>query len=411
MDTNGINLDDGILDPLELDGSAQTNTGYVPKFERDLAKAGGDLNALSEAKKAETAPQSDEITGEIDLSSLRSEEEYAELVAADEEEAEFVTEDEIDDYATLDAYDESKNAVSESEIVSEPASGPKSFADFAREAEEAEKRAQAQKQLRDDKNLDGVDMSKTMLSDMNYDRRKDNSRSIRQQMEMDDIAMSMGNKPIIEDMSKEYAPTQKKAEDLALKDVLDRDERQIIKNRLEQELGKNAHRSSKKSSLQMYHDLMNQQKVRKAKQGFFVVLLLMAFGIITAVISYFKLWTGNEDLWSSIPILMYIPFATAFFALLLLVKAKFAKILSTLYFAVNTVVLIGPGFIKFCIDNSENGLSEHIFMVIYFAAAILLSAIICIQLCTNDKVEAYYSTHLITDDKKVFDENKSKYKQ
>lgn len=411
MATNGINLDDGILDPLELDSSDTANTGYVPKFECDLAKAGGDLNALSEAKKAETAPPSDEITGEIDLSSLRSEEEYAELTAASEEEVEFVTEDELGDYATLDAYDESRNSAPQPEIVSEPHTGPKSFADFAREAEEAEKRAQAQKQLKDEKNLDGVDMSKTILSDMNYDYKKDNSRSIRQQMEMDDIAMSMGSKPVLEDMSKEHAPTQKKAEDLALKDVLDRDERQIIKNRLEQELGKNAHRTNKRSSLQMYHDLMNQQKVRKAKQGFFVVLLLMAFGILTAVISYFKLWTDNEELWSGIPILMYIPFATAFFALLLLVKAKFAKILSTLYFAVNTVILIGPGFIKFCIDNSENGLSEHIFMVIYFVAAIILSAIICIQLCTNDKVEAYYTTHLLTEDKKVFDENKSKYKQ
>lgn len=410
MATNGIDLDDGILDPLELDGSDTANTGYVPKFERDLAQAGGNLNALSEAKKAETA-SSDEIKGEIDLSSLRSEEEYAELKAADEQETEFVTEEELDDYATLDAYNENPHTDTEQEIVSETRTGPKSFADFAREAEEAEKRAQAKKLLIDEKNLDGVDVSKTMLSDMKYDSRKDQSRSIRQQMEMDDIAISMGNKPVIEDMAKEYAPTPKKAEDLALKDVLDRDERQIIKKRLEDELGKNAHRSNKRTSLQMYHDLMNQQKVRKAKQGFFVVLLLMAFGIITAVISYFKLWTGNEDLWSGIPVLMYIPFATGFFALLLLVKAKFAKILSTLYFAVNTVILIGPGFVKFCIDNSENGLSDHIFMVIYFVTAILLSAIICIQLCTNEKVEAYYSTHLITEDKKVFDERKSKYKQ
>ena len=410
MATNGIDLDDRILDPLELDGSDTANTGYVPKFERDLAQAGGNLNALSEAKKAETA-SSDEIKGEIDPSSLRSEEEYAELKAADEQETEFVTEEELDDYATLDAYNENPHTDTEQEIVSETHTGPKSFADFAREAEEAEKRAQAKKLLIDEKNLDGVDVSKTMLSDMKYDSRKDQSRSIRQQMEMDDIAISMGNKPIIEDMAKEYAPTPKKAEDLALKDVLDRDERQIIKKRLEDELGKNAHRSNKRTSLQMYHDLMNQQKVRKAKQGFFVVLLLMAFGIITAVISYFKLWTGNEELWSGIPVLMYIPFATGFFALLLLVKAKFAKILSTLYFAVNTVILIGPGFVKFCIDNSENGLSDHIFMVIYFVAAILLSAIICIQLCTNEKVEAYYSTHLITEDKKVFDERKSKYKQ
>ena len=410
--SNNINLDDGILDPLELDGSSDNN-GYVPKFERDLAKAGGNLNALSEAKKAENAPQSDEITGEIDLSSLRSEEEYAELTAADEEEVEFVTEEEmVDDYVTLDAYSESSEPVPAPAQEAEAVHEPKSFADFAREAAEAEKRAQEKKQAANgDRSLDGVDMSQTLLTDMNYDRRKDNSRSLKQQMEMDDIAMSMGSKPVLEDMSKEYAPTEKKAEDLAQKDILDRDERQIIKNRLEQELGKNAHSRNKKSSLQMYHDLMNQQKVRKAKQGFFVVLLLIAAGLVTAVISYFKLWTGNEELWSKFPILMYIPFATAFFSLLLFIKAKFAKVLAAIYFALNTVVLVGPGFVKFCIDNAAAGLEDHVFTLIFFVIASVLSGLICVQLSTNEKVEAYYSTHLMTEDKKVFDENKSKYKQ
>lgn len=410
MSDNSLNFDDGILDPLELDSTPQ-QSGYVPKFERDLANAGGDLNALSEAKKAENAPPSDEITGNIDLSSLRSEEEYEELKAYDEQEVEFVTEDEVEDYAVLDAYSEPEPQAAP-EIVSEAQSGPKSFADFAREAEEKERAERERKEaMNSGKNLEGVDMSKTLLSDMDYDSRKASSRNLRQQMEMDDIAMSMGNKPVLEDMSKEYAPTPKKAEDLAQKDVLDRDEKQIIKQRLEQELGKNAHRTNKKTSLQMYHDLMNQQKVKKAKQGFFIVLMLIGMGIITAVISYFKLWTGNEELWNSIPLLMYIPFATAFFSLLLFLKAKFARVLSAVYFAINTVILVGPGFVKFCIDNSATGLEDHVFMMLYFVVAILLSGFICVQLCTNEKVEAYYVTHLLTEDKKVFDESKSKYRQ
>ena len=48
MNNDELNLEGGILDPLELDSTPQ-DSGYVPKFERDLAKAGGSLSALSEA--------------------------------------------------------------------------------------------------------------------------------------------------------------------------------------------------------------------------------------------------------------------------------------------------------------------------------------------------------------------------
>ena len=61
MPQNDNVIDDGMLDPLDIDegSSSSDNKNYVPKFERDLA-AMGSLEALSAAKKAEaegkTAP-------------------------------------------------------------------------------------------------------------------------------------------------------------------------------------------------------------------------------------------------------------------------------------------------------------------------------------------------------------------
>ena len=48
MENNG----NDIFDPIDTDTSTG-NSGYVPRFERDLQKMGGNLNALADAKKAE----------------------------------------------------------------------------------------------------------------------------------------------------------------------------------------------------------------------------------------------------------------------------------------------------------------------------------------------------------------------
>ncbi len=373
MDEKELNLDGGILDPLELDNTPSSG-GYVPKFERDLAKAGGSLDALSEAKKAEES----KAAGAITADSSNSGEEYSELKAYEEKEpAPVYTENADDSYGSLEEY-------------SAPAPVKQKYdtSDM-------------------DRSLDSVQVSADVLADMDYDSRKDSSRNLMKQMQLDSIAMDMDNKPVLAEMSTEYAPSRKKNEDLYSKASLDKDEKQIIKERLEREIGKRPEGYNKKTSLQMYHDLMNEQKVKKAKKGFFVVLLIVALGFITAAISYFKLnWNGSN-------LFMYLPFATAFFSLILFFKAKACKIFSSIYFAINTAVLLGPGFIKFCIDNAPQGdvTKDNLITMLFFAAAIILSAVICAQLVTNEKIEAYYATHLLTEEKKVFDEKKSKYKQ
>lgn len=415
-DNNNLSGDD-ILDPLDMD-SAVNKSGYVPKFERDL-EAAGSLRALSEAKKAENNEDSISVDN-IDLSSLRTEEEYAESI--DTEETDIEVMDENDGLMTLGAYsaDHEDNphyqyhTKSQEEEVERPA--PKSFADFAREAEEQERAAAEKKKSESSEhNLEGVSLESIQLSDMDYSDKKTKSRALGQQNQLDEIAMSMGKKPILEEMSDEYVPTEKKTVDLAAKDELDKDEKQLIRERLEAEIGKRPEGYNKKTSLEMYHNLMNEQKVKKAKKGFFKVLLLIALGLLTAVITYFKLnWSEAAQAFDEEGklggALIYLPIATAFFSLILFFKVKSVKVISAIYFAANTIILIGPGFVKFALDTDQQP-DYYIITLIFYILAILMSAYVCIQLCTSETVEAYYTTHLLTEKKKVFDDSKSKYRQ
>ncbi|MDE6745061.1 MAG: hypothetical protein K2J72_00330, partial [Oscillospiraceae bacterium] len=69
--------------------------GYVPRFERELQNAGGNLSALAKEKAAESA---DSIDMEIDVSSLRSSFEDDESETADDaSEIEIEVADEYDD--------------------------------------------------------------------------------------------------------------------------------------------------------------------------------------------------------------------------------------------------------------------------------------------------------------------------
>jgi hypothetical protein len=404
-----MDRDDELLDPMGLDTEG-SDKEYVPRFERDLEKMGS-LEALSQAKKAEKESYDAVLTAyEEDPSPYGSDEdEYDEPTAPDES---YDSYDSLDEYSAENElnphYQYHTKPVTEENLSSQGTRRAKSFADFAKEAEEEEKRAKAEAEEQSKKNayhdLDDVKVSADMISDMGYSDKKNTANNIRQQMELDDLAMEMNGEPQIEEMSTIYNATQKRADVLTSKDTLDKEEKQLIKERLEKEIGKRPEGYSKRTSLEMYHNLMNEQKIKKAKKGFFVVVMLIALGIITAVVTYFKLNWNESQLFT------YISFGAAAFSLLLLVKVKFFKNLACVYFAINTVLLIGPGFVKFALDTSSKP-DTYIETLIFFIAAIAMSAIICIQLCTSASVDAYYTTQLIGGKKKVVDARKSKYRQ
>ena len=275
MPQNDNVFDDGILDPLDIDegSSSSDNKKYVPKFERDLA-AMGSLEALSAAKKAEA---------EGETAPAVKTEEAAEK-EPDDNHGCYIPDGEESDYEADNDPAYQYHTKPREDYSDRPA--PKSFADFAKEAE-AEERAKAEAEKKSDsaKSLDGISIdASAMLSDMDYKPAKDKSNSLLKQMQMDDLAMEMDSKPVISEMSDEYMPTQKNAEDLAAKDTLDRDEKQLIKDRLEQEIGKRPEDYNKRESVEMYRNLMHEQKVKKAKKGRANVIIFAVIGIAVAAV-------------------------------------------------------------------------------------------------------------------------------
>lgn len=398
MDDKELDLNGGIVDPLELSEEGK-NSGYVPRFERDLAKMGS-LEALSEAKKAEneqnSAKQAEEDIPEAEEETAEEEyeEEYDPL-----EEVYTQSKADVNSYSAESEddphYQYHTKPVSEDEQTAEPRRA-RSIADFAREAEEQERLAKekASEKKNGDRSLDDVKVSANMLSAMGYSERKSNAENIRRQMEMDDLAMEMGNKLQLEEMSTEYTPTQKRAEDLVSKEYLDREEKHLIKERLEQEINKRPEGYSKKASLEMYNTLMREQRIKRAQKGFSVTVMLVVMGVATAVITYFKLNWNNSQFF------MYLSCATAAFSLLLFIKVKPVKALSCVFFAVNTILLIGPGGVQFALETEYNPYT-YIETLIFFIIAIAFSAIICIQLCTNANIDTYYTTNIAAERRKL----------
>ena len=218
------------------------------------------------------------------------------------------------------------------------------------------------------------------------------AKSIANQIKLDDISLEMSESvPLLEDLSAEYKPTYNKAKaDEQFRPVEKKSEQQLIKERLQREINRVPDQVDKKESLALYNKLMEEKKIKDAHKGLVSTIFVMIFGIMSACISYFFL-----D-WSSQAVFKYLAFAAMVFSLLLLIKLKFVKVLCTLFFAANTLVLLIPGVIMFAIQSelAETNEAGFIKTLILLVAATLLSAASCFQLATSDKIEAFYSTKI-----------------
>ncbi len=319
------------------------NGGYVPKFERDLQKAGGDISALAEEKKKKEPTAADDIDMEIDVSSLRNTEEE-QPAETSEEDIDFI-------YGEDENYNYSGS-------------------------------------------LDEISVESIALDDMDVkveEMRTDKSSiisSLKNQMQADDLAMSVTDRPKLDDMSEEYAPTRKTASDVVAKEQLDKDEKELIKTRLKTEMESKPEGYDKKKSLAMYKKLMEEQKAKSAKRGFVQLLITAAVGLISAVVVF--LIKPNAD--GLHPLLDYLPVGALVFSMLMLLKSKFFKIFSTLFFIAETVILIYPGLVGYALnpDNQDLG-TDYIIKIAMYVAAVALCAVTFIRLAANKDIEEYYS--------------------
>ncbi|MDE5576459.1 MAG: hypothetical protein K2J11_03620 [Oscillospiraceae bacterium] len=336
--------------------------GYVPKFERELQNAGGNLSALAKEKAAESA---DSIDMEIDVSSLRSSFEEEAGTSDDASEIEIEVADEYD--GNEEAAETSADEADIDFIYDEDYQYSGRLEDISVESIA----------------LDNIDVK---LEEMRTDKSSMIS-SLKNQMQADDLAMSVENRPKLDEMSDEYFPSHRKSEDIMSKEQLDKDEKELIKNRLKTEMEKKPEGFDKKKSLAMYKKLMDEQKAKAAKRGFIMLLITAAMGFASAVLIYFAKPNAGGDQ----PLLDYLPVGAIVFALFMMVKSKFAKIMSTLFFTACTVMLIYPGLFSYAFNPENQSAKNYVIQLIIYVAAIAMCAVTFIRLLTNKDIEEYYS--------------------
>ncbi len=364
-------LNDGFLSEENDSGGTSGNGGYVPRFERDLKKAGGDLSVLAKEKSVD-GKRSDSIDTENAVSSFKNkagqndsadspdvigkfEIEFENLPSPEEELAEQTGQADEADIDFIYGEDENYNYTGNLEDISA-----------------------------DSIALDSIDVK---LEDMSTDKSSIIS-SLKSQMQADDLAMSVADRPKIGEMSDEYFPSQKKSSDIMAKDQLDKDEKALIKNRLKTELEKKSEGYDKKKSLAMYKKLMDEQKAKSAKRGFVILLTAAATGLVSA----FLIYLAKPNASGQHPLMDYLPAGAVVFSLFMILKSKFAKIMSALYFAACTVLLVYPGLAGYALDPANQALGKaFVINLIIYAAAVAMCAVTFIRLFTNKDIEEYYT--------------------
>ncbi len=337
-----INENDFLSD--DIIGGDAPSKPYVPRFEKDLQKAGGDLSTLAQQKTEEQKPAAETPVPA---------QEYAEPSAFESEQVDY-------DEAALDyVYDDDENY------------------SYTGALEDISVDSIA---------LDDMDVK---LEEMRNEKSATAS-SLKNQMMADDLAMSVDTNLKLNEMSDEYGPSKKKNEDLLNKSKLDRDEKEIIKNRLRSELEAKSEGYDKKKSAEMYRKLMAEQHAREAKKGLGQLVITAVIGLLTAA-CVFVLDSKAPEAKGLIPSLMPLAIAAAVFSLGMFIKTSFFKIMSVLFFILNAIALIGPGLVVYAMNPDNQSGDTYIIGIVLTAAAVIFSTLTAFRLVTNKDIKNYYS--------------------
>lgn len=210
------------------------------------------------------------------------------------------------------------------------------------------------------------------------------ARNRRELQKMDDLSSEVGSMPVLDDLSDEYRAPEKKADDLLSRDHLEADEKQILKQRLEEDLSRRPENFNARASKRMYNKLMEEKKLKIAKKGFGLVLLVMFMGLAAAGICYLKMnWPDHE--WFE-----YVAYFGVAGSLMLLVKSNHIKLFSVIISAMTLIMYVGPGLFLYSLEMQ--GAPDYIVHILCGVAASVLNIVSIIMLTKNEAIKTYYTT-------------------
>lgn len=211
--------------------------------------------------------------------------------------------------------------------------------------------------------------------------------SLKNQMIADDLAMEVGLDASLEDISSEYRSNARSRVDMQSKAQLDREEKEALRAKVQEQLSAKPQGYNQKRSAEMYKRLMAEKDAKEAKAGFFVLLAnALAAGLSAVLIFLLKL---NAD--GTKPYANYIVIAAVIFALMMLVRSNFGRILSAIYFFAQGVFLAVFGLFFYIIDISSSSDEDYMIRIVLFSAAVILSIFPAVMLLVNKKIRAYYN--------------------
>lgn len=230
----------------------------------------------------------------------------------------------------------------------------------------------------------GIDDPSKALAPMRTEREAQ-TRNVREKMKMNDLMMDMEGAPILDDLSDEYAAPEKRAEDLLERDHLESDEKQVLKQRLQEDLSRRPENYNARASRNMYNKLMEEKKLKIARKGMMISFIPILMELIAAGICFF---TMN---WGAYQWLSYVSVFGAFGALLLLIKSKHTKMFSIIISAVTVLAYAVPGLALYALDDTMQTAPDYVLHITLAAAAALLNIGSILILTKNEAVNTYYT--------------------
>lgn len=203
--------------------------------------------------------------------------------------------------------------------------------------------------------------------------------SIKAMMLADDLAMDIGKRPKLGEMSEEHSRDRNRGDELM--------QREPLSGLEKEEMNSKPNGLSHEHSRAIYNRFVDEQQADDSRRGFMILLLMTAVGVSVAALTYFlKL---NRD--GSRPYMDYLPIATLLFSLFMLIKSKFCKVISIIYFALYTPFILGPGLYVFARVPENQIMEDYILNLILYVLTALCSLLICLQLASNKIIAVYYS--------------------
>lgn len=220
-----------------------------------------------------------------------------------------------------------------------------------------------------------------VLSEMNSRSRRSASGSIKSMIMADDMAMEVG-KAKVGEMSSEYGKDGRR-----INGAFSTNDKEALNAMMREDMAAKTEGISHEHSRAVHNRFVDEQLADDSRKGFMVLLIMTAVGISVAALTYFlKL---NRD--GTRQYLDYLPIATLLFSLFMLIKSKFCRAVSMVYFALNTLVIIGPGLVYFAGSAENQIMDDYILNIILYILTALCSLLICIQLSTGKSIKVYYS--------------------